>query len=169
MNVDFSARLAHYSNFLRFLGTTFLCLVKDTKMDRQYILHHIANEGPLRIQYKCLVPIYVFPEMKLLFPKQSYNFLFPKQSYNFLSPSSYTYVDRSWEYINRSQTHECGNWDWGRAITRKGIHKWDFPCNAGQNRRVFSAKSYICNSNKNVERQYGSLKKHWKATGYTVA
>jgi hypothetical protein len=24
-----------------------------------------ANEGPARIQYKCLVPIYVFPEMKL--------------------------------------------------------------------------------------------------------
>jgi hypothetical protein len=21
------------------------------------------------------------------------------------------YVDRSWEYINRSQTRECGNWD----------------------------------------------------------
>ncbi len=38
------------------------------------------------------------------------------------------YVDRSWEYINRSQTHECGNWDWGCAIPRKGIHKWDFPC-----------------------------------------
>jgi len=27
------------------------------------------------------------------------------------------YVDRSWEYtIKRSQTHECGNWDWGRAF-----------------------------------------------------
>jgi hypothetical protein len=25
----------------------------------------IANEGPVRIKYKCLVPIYVFPEMKL--------------------------------------------------------------------------------------------------------
>jgi hypothetical protein len=24
------------------------------------------------IQYKCLVPIYVYPEMKLLFPKQNY-------------------------------------------------------------------------------------------------
>jgi hypothetical protein len=24
-----------------------------------------ANEGPVRIQYKCLVPIYVFLEMKL--------------------------------------------------------------------------------------------------------
>ncbi len=36
------------------------------------------------------------------------------------------YVDRSWEYINRSQTHECGNCDWGRVIPRKGIHKWDF-------------------------------------------
>jgi hypothetical protein len=22
-------------------------------------------------------------------------------------------VDRSWEYINRSQTHECGNWEIG--------------------------------------------------------
>ncbi len=33
-------------------------------------------------------------------------------------------------YINRSQPHECGNWDWGRAIARKGIHKWDFRCSA---------------------------------------
>ncbi len=40
------------------------------------------------------------------------------------------YVDRSWDYINRSQTHECGNWGWGRAILRKGIHKWDFHCGA---------------------------------------
>ncbi len=24
-----------------------------------------ANEGPVRILYKCLVPIYLFPEMKL--------------------------------------------------------------------------------------------------------
>jgi hypothetical protein len=36
------------------------------------------------------------------------------------------YVNRSWEYINRSPTHECGNWDWGRVIPRKGIHKWNF-------------------------------------------
>ncbi len=46
---------------------------------------------------------------------------------------------RSWEYINRSQTHEWGNWDWGRAIPRKGIHKWDFCCSAytaGCGRRV---------------------------------
>jgi hypothetical protein len=44
--------------------------------------HHTANEGPVKIQYKCLVPIYVFPEMKLLFPKQNYNVL---------SPCSYTH------------------------------------------------------------------------------
>ncbi len=36
-----------------------------------------------RIQYKCLVPIYVFPQMKLLFPRQNYNVL---------SPSSYTHI-----------------------------------------------------------------------------
>ncbi len=31
-------------------------------------------------------------------------------------------------YINRSQTHECGKCDWGRAIPRRGVHKWYFPC-----------------------------------------
>ncbi len=38
------------------------------------------------------------------------------------------YLYRSWDYINRSQTHECWNWGWGSAIPRKGIHKWDFLC-----------------------------------------
>jgi hypothetical protein len=52
---------------------------------------HTANEGPVRIQYKCLVPIYVFPEMKLLFPKQNYNFL---------SPSSYTHISVRDLYIS---------------------------------------------------------------------
>ncbi len=80
---------------------------------------------------------------------------FLKQYYNFLSPNSYIhsyicerfiffqdrsvyfaaakYVDWSWEYLNRSQTHECGNWDWGRAIPRKGIHKWELGCSMGLN------------------------------------
>jgi hypothetical protein len=31
------------------------------------------------------------------------------------------YVDQYWEYLNCSQTHECGNWDWGRAIPRTGV------------------------------------------------
>ncbi len=29
-------------------------------------------------------------------------------------------------YKPLTQTHECGNWDWGRAIPFLGIHKWDF-------------------------------------------
>ncbi len=53
-----------------------------------------ANEGPVRIQYKCLVPIYIFPEMKLLFPKQNY-------MYNVLSPSSYTHISVRDFYISR--------------------------------------------------------------------
>ncbi len=40
------------------------------------------------------------------------------------------YVDWSWEYINRSKTHECGNWGWGRAIPRKGIYKRNCRCSA---------------------------------------
>ncbi len=38
------------------------------------------------------------------------------------------YVDRSWEYVNCSKTHECGNWDSVRTIPFLGIHKWDFRC-----------------------------------------
>ncbi len=33
---------------------------------------------------------------------------------------------RSWDYINRLQTHECGNWDWGRAIPFLGIFVSNF-------------------------------------------
>jgi len=33
-------------------------------------------------------------------------------------------------YIDRSQTQECGNWDWGRAIPFLGIHKSKFHCSA---------------------------------------
>jgi hypothetical protein len=51
-----------------------------------------ANERPVRIQYKCLVPIYVFPEIKLLFPKQKYNVL---------SPISYTEISVRDLYISR--------------------------------------------------------------------
>jgi hypothetical protein len=50
-----------------------------------------ANEGPVRILYKCLVPIYVFSEIKLLFPKQNYN----------LSPSTYTHISVRDLYISR--------------------------------------------------------------------
>ncbi len=34
------------------------------RSSRTYVTH-TANEGQVRIQYKYLVPIYVFPEMKL--------------------------------------------------------------------------------------------------------
>ena len=32
----------------------------------------------------------------------------------------------SWEYIIRSQTHECGNWDWGPNIPLLGIFVSNF-------------------------------------------
>ncbi len=59
----------------------------------------------------CLWAIYIFPRSICLFCCRKY-------------------VDRSWEYINRSQTHECRNWDWGSPVLRKGIHKWNFRCSA---------------------------------------
>ncbi len=69
--------------------------------------------------FMCLWVIYIFPRWVCLFCWRKY-------------------VDRSWDYINHSQTHECGNWGWGHAIPRKGIHKWNFRCSAGALRIRFS-------------------------------
>ncbi len=56
------------------------------------------------------------------------NYIFPRWVCRFCWRK---YVDQSWEYINRSQTYECGNWGWGRAIPRKGIHKRNCRCSVG--------------------------------------
>jgi hypothetical protein len=98
-----------------------------------------AKEGPVSIKYKCLLPIYVFPEMKLC------SLLISKPKINVLSPNSYThisvrdlyisrigllvyfaaanYVDCSWKFINRSPTHD--------EIPFLGMHKLDFSYSAG--------------------------------------
>jgi hypothetical protein len=79
---------------------------------------YTANEGSVRIQYKCLVPIYVYPEMKLLFLKQNYNVLFPSV-YSHISVRD-LYISRfglpilmkeNWLTDPGNMTHECGNWD----------------------------------------------------------
>jgi hypothetical protein len=53
---------------------------------------YTANEGQVIIQYKCLVPICVFPEMTLLFSKQNYNVL---------SSSFYTHISVRYLYISK--------------------------------------------------------------------
>ncbi len=69
-----------------------------------------ANEGLVRIQYKCLVPIYVFPEIKLLFPKQNYNVL----------PSTfYTHISLRDVYISRIVISRDHNWDFPCSVYRK--------------------------------------------------
>jgi hypothetical protein len=92
------------------------------------------------IQYKCLVSIYVFPEMKLcslLTSKtefycavsqflQSYiceRFIFSRIGLSILlRPNMWT--DPGNIHINRSQTHECGNWTglWLRFPEKKHIN-----------------------------------------------
>jgi hypothetical protein len=37
-------------------------------------------------------------------------------------------VDRSWEYINRSQVPESGQWERGYAVSFLGIHYSDLLC-----------------------------------------
>ncbi len=86
----------------------------------------IANEGPVRIQYKCLVPIYIFPEMKLLFPKQNYNVL---------SPNSHRAVCifcLLCGLILGKYKSLTDTWMWKLGLrprnSQKWKHKWDFCC-----------------------------------------
>ncbi len=73
----------------------------------KYNLRHTANEGLVRIQYKCLVPIYVFPDMN------GAASLFLKQNYNDLSPDSYTHISVrdiyfSWTGLSIFLSQICG-------------------------------------------------------------
>ncbi len=57
--------------------------------------------------FMCLWAIYIYPGLVHIFPAAEL-------------------ADRSWEYINRSQTHERGNWDCGRAVAIQGIFVSNF-------------------------------------------
>ncbi len=50
---------------------------------------------PSRFPHSCVCERFIYSQDRLTFLQQN--------------------ADRSWEYISRSQTHECGNWDCGRA------------------------------------------------------
>ncbi len=78
------------------------------------MLLYTANEGPMRMQFKCWFLFMYSQELNCAAS------LFPKQNCNVLSPNFHIRVS------NRSQTHECRNWERGRAVSFLGIHIFDF-------------------------------------------
>jgi hypothetical protein len=85
------------------------CKDKMPKIWNKYSQKRIIGVSVPISTFMCLWAHYIYPRWVCLFCWRKY-------------------VDRSWEYINRSQTHECGNWGWGRAIPRKGINKRNCRC-----------------------------------------
>jgi hypothetical protein len=74
--------------------------------------------------FMCLLAIYIVPGSVYIFP-----------------PAEKAY--RSWEYINRPQTHKCGNWDWDPDIPFLGIfvskfRYFVFAALGGQNTSIIS-------------------------------
>jgi hypothetical protein len=90
-------------------GSRIHCKDKIPKFRKKYSQKRNIGASVQISTFICLWVIYIFPRSVCLFCWRKY-------------------VDRSWDCINRLQTHEYGNWGWGRAIPRKGIHKWDFRC-----------------------------------------
>ncbi len=99
---------------LKLSGRAILCTITFTaKTKCRKFETNIPRKGISGPQYQfpmCLWANYIFPRWVCLFCWSKKN------------------VDWSWEYINRSKTHECGNWGWSRAIPRKGICKRNCRC-----------------------------------------
>ncbi len=96
------------------------------------------------------------PKLKQIFPEKEYrglspkfmclwaNYIFRRWIWLFCWRK---YVDRSWEYINRSQTHKCKNWGWGHAIPRKGIYTRNCRCSVGNAQKAlvfFDSATLYC-------------------------
>ncbi len=122
------AYVAHFVIFASFLYFNPHCKDKMPKVWNKYSQEmNIRASVPIST-FMCLWENYIFPRWVCLFCWRKY-------------------VDRSWEYINRSQTHECGNWGWGRAIPRKGIYKRNCRCSAESWRRSKQARYQLSHSN----------------------
>jgi hypothetical protein len=111
---------------LRFASAVLHCKEKMPKIGSKYSQERNIGASVLISTFMCLWANYIFP-------RWSCRFCWRK------------YVDRSWEYINRSQTHECGNWGWGRAIPRKGIYKRNCRCSVSNlsHHKVILSWEYI--------------------------
>ncbi len=102
-------RMAH--SITRFYFVLPHCKDRMPKIWYKYSQKRNIGASVLISTFMCLWANYIFPRWVCLFCRRKY-------------------VDRSWE-LNRSQTHECRNWGWGRAIPRKGIYKRNCRCSAG--------------------------------------
>jgi|688.fasta_scaffold386393_1 hypothetical protein len=69
-------------------------------------------------------PIDVFPERKSPHSRVCERFIY-SQDWSTYFPAA-EQADQSWENINRSQTDECGHWDWGPAVPFLGIFVSNF-------------------------------------------
>ncbi len=66
-------------------------------------------------------------------------------------------VDRSWEYIDRSQTHECGNWGW---FLFRGIHNSKHCPTVAHLAGIFSGIRFLCQA----DGQTASIRAHFYLT-----
>ncbi len=113
-----------------FIETPYTAKVLNRKFET-----YIPRKGTARLQFQFICTFMFLCRFKYFHHRSAYS----------------AAGDRSWEYINRSQTHECENWDWGRAVLYLGIHKSKFLCSAIMYSGELFSTSYI-SANSNIEK-----------------
>ncbi len=78
--------------------------------------------------YSKEISIYVFPEKELRSLSPNFHILFERPDRSTYFPAAELADRFLWEYVNRSQKHECRKWDCGRAVPFLWIFVSSFWC-----------------------------------------
>ncbi len=92
-----------------------------------YLRGWFEGRRTLQRQFRLYIPFLGLARPQPQFPNscvfERFTYIFPGSVYIFPPAEQ---ADPSWEYIIRSQTHECGNWDLGPDIPFLGIFVSNF-------------------------------------------
>ncbi len=115
------------------------CLLSYTMHTRVqwFGLYLRQTKWPALQRHKTENSIQIFPEKEMREPQSQFHIKVSLSGLDILRIGLSILLQKNMWVLGiykslMKQTHECGNWDWGRAFPFLGIHKWVFCCSVGE-------------------------------------